>query len=129
MTGPRYQVVIIRQEPDEGTIWLRVLYRVSRYSDLWQGTEHMLRLLVTSMETALMTIEASNVIALRVQMLCRGDLAAAREAELMVSEKLAAFTQAGTDVLFGISTDVIRKNLRSIIRANEMRLLGLRRAA
>jgi hypothetical protein len=47
----------------------------------------------------------------------------------MVSEKLAVFTQAGTDVLSGISTDVIRNNLRSAIRANEMRLLGLRRAA
>jgi hypothetical protein len=46
------------------------------------------------METAIMTIEAGNVIALRLQMLSRGDLAAARGAELMVSEKLTAFTQA-----------------------------------
>jgi hypothetical protein len=89
----------------------------------------MLCLFVTSIETALMTIEAGNVIALRLQMICRGDLAAAREAELMVSEKLTAFTQAGTDVLSGISTDVIRNNMRSVIRANEMRLLGLRRGA
>jgi hypothetical protein len=108
---------------------LRVLCITSRFSDLWQGTEHMLRIFVTSMETALMAIEAGNVISLRSQMLCRGDLAAAREAEMMISEKLTAFTQAGTDVLSGISTDVIRNNLRSAIQANEMRLLGLRRAA
>jgi hypothetical protein len=97
--------------------------------DLWQGIAFMLRLFVTAMETALMTIEAGNVISMRLQMLCRGDLAAAREAELMLSEKLAAFTQAGTDVLSGISTDVIRKNLRCVIQANEVRLLDLRRAA
>jgi hypothetical protein len=88
----------------------------------------MLRFFVTSMETALMTIEASNVISLRLQMLCRGDLAAAREAELMLSEKLAAFTRAGTEVLCGISADVTRNNLRSVIQANEARLLDLRRA-
>jgi 2-iminoacetate synthase ThiH len=89
----------------------------------------MLRLFVTSMETAIMIIEAGNVISLRLQMLSRGDLAAAREAELMVSEKLTAFAQAGTDVMSGISTDVIRNNVRAVIRANEMRLLGLRCAA
>ena len=89
----------------------------------------MLRLFVTSMETAIMIVEAGNVIALRLQMLSLGDLAAAREAELMVSEKLAAFTQAGTDVMSGISSDVIRNNLRSIIRSNEARLPDLHRAA
>jgi hypothetical protein len=68
-----------------------MLYSVSRFSDLWQGTEPMLRLFVTSMETAIMIIEAGNVIALRLQMLSRGDLAAAREAELMVSEKLTSW--------------------------------------
>ena len=55
----------------------------------------MLRLFVASMETAFMAIEAGNVILLRLQMLSRGDLAAVQEAELMLSEKIAAFTQAG----------------------------------
>jgi 2-iminoacetate synthase ThiH len=89
----------------------------------------MLRLFVTSMETALMAIEAGNVISLRLQMLSRGDLAAAREAELMVSEKIAAFTKAGADVMSGVSAEVIRNNLRSAIRANAVRLSGLRHAA
>jgi hypothetical protein len=89
----------------------------------------MLRLFVTTLETALMAIEAGNVISLRLQMLSRGDLAAVREAELMLSEKIVAFTQAGTDMMSGISSEVIRNNLRASIRANEARLRGLRLAA
>ena len=89
----------------------------------------MLRLFVTSLETAIMAIEASNVISLRLQMLSRGDRAAAQEAELMITEKIAAFTKAGADVMSGKSADVIRNNLRASIRANEARLLNLRGAA
>jgi hypothetical protein len=89
----------------------------------------MLRLFVAAMETALMTMEAGNVISLRLQMISRADAAAAKEAELMLSEKIAAFSQAGADALSGVSSDVIRNNLRAAIRANEARLLTLRSAA
>jgi hypothetical protein len=87
-----------------------------------------LSLFVSSIETALMTIEASNVIAMRFQIIAKGDAQARRESELMVSEKLGAFSQAGADVLAGLSNSVIRKNLRAIIRANEIRLHALRLA-
>jgi hypothetical protein len=65
-----------------------------------QGSAAMfLSLFVSSIESAMMTLEATNVIAMRLQMFCKGDAQALRESELMVSEKLDAFTRAGFDIL------------------------------
>jgi hypothetical protein len=88
-----------------------------------------LSLFVSSIENTLMTFEASNVIAMRLQMFCKGDVQALRESELMVSEKMAAFTQAGLEILAGASNAVIRKNFRVAIQANEARLNALGLAA
>jgi inosine-uridine nucleoside N-ribohydrolase len=87
-----------------------------------------LSLFASGVECALMTLEASNVIAMRFQMIAKGDSQGQREAELMVSEKLKAFAQAQTDMMSGVSNLVIRDNLRTIIRANEIRLNALRLA-
>jgi hypothetical protein len=86
-------------------------------------------LIVSGMECALMTLEATNVVAMRVQMIAKGDLAGQREAELMVSEKIEAFAQAGTDILAGVSNAVVLNNFRAVIQANELRLSALRLAA
>jgi hypothetical protein len=47
----------------------------------------------------------------------------------MVSEKQHAFAQAGADIMAGASNSIIRKNFRTVIRANEVRLNALRSAA
>ena len=85
-----------------------------------------LSLFVSSIENSLMALEASNVIAMRLQMFCKGDAQALRESELMLSEKIDAFTQAGFDMAAGASTTLICKNFRAAIQANEARLRTLR---
>ena len=85
-----------------------------------------LSLFVSAIECSLMTIEAANVIAIRVQMIAKGDAQGQRESELMVSEKFEAFAQAGADIMAGVSNSVVRNNFRAIIRANEVRLNALR---
>jgi hypothetical protein len=95
-----------------------------------QGSAAMfLSLFVSSIESAMMTLEATNVIAMRLQMFCKGDAQALRESELMVSEKLDAFTRAGFDILTDASNDMIRENFRTAIQANEARLSAMRLAA
>lgn len=89
----------------------------------------VLSLFVSSIETTLMTIEAINVIAMRMQMMAKGDAKALRESEVMLSEKLEAFAKAGADIIAGASNTVIRDNFRALIRANEARLNALRLTA
>ena len=81
---------------------------------------------VSGIESALMAIEAGNVIALRLQMMVKGDAAAQLETELMISEKMEAFTQAARDMATGAPSAVIQNNFRTLIRANEARLSALR---
>ena len=84
-----------------------------------------LSLFTTSIENTLMTLEAANVIFMRLQMFCLGDARALRETELMLSEKLETFVQAGLDAMSGTSSKVIRDNFRVAIQANEVRLKAL----
>jgi hypothetical protein len=86
----------------------------------------ILSLFVSGIDTALMTVEASNVIAMRLQMIAKGDAAGQRESELMILEKMEAFAQAGLDVAAGTSSSVIQNNFRALIRANEARLRAVR---
>jgi hypothetical protein len=79
-------------------------------------------LFVAGWECALLSLEASNVIGMRLEMLAKGDNRAFQEAELMVSEKLEALTQASADLIAGVSSSVIRANYRAVIQANEVRL-------
>jgi hypothetical protein len=88
-----------------------------------------LSLFVSSIENSLMALEASNVIAMRLQMICKGDAQALRESELMLSEKIDAFMRAGFDIAAGASNTMIRKNFRTAIQANEARLSALRISA
>ena len=87
-----------------------------------------LSLFTTSIENTLMTLEAANVISMRLHMFCQGDGKALRESELMLSEKLEAFAHAGLDAMSGASSNVIRDNFRAAIQANEVRLKALRLA-
>jgi hypothetical protein len=80
---------------------------------------------VAGIESALMTLEATNVIMMRLQMISKGNEKGQREAELMVTEKVEAFAKARSDFLDGVSNAVIRANLRSIVQANELRLSAL----
>jgi hypothetical protein len=77
---------------------------------------------VAAMETVLSTIEATSVITLRMQMLLRGGKAAEAEAELMVTEKMRAFTQATWDIARGSSLAQVYEDYLSAIRANYDRL-------
>jgi 2-iminoacetate synthase ThiH len=76
-----------------------------------------------------MTLEAANVISMRLQMFCEGDVQLLRECELMLSEKFEAFARAGLDAMTGASAKLIRDNIRAAIQANEVRLKALRRAS
>jgi hypothetical protein len=86
-----------------------------------------LTLFVSSVETALISMEAANVISMRMQILSKGNAEAGREVQLMVAEKIAVFTQAAADIMFGASDAMIRNNLRSAIQANQARLSALYR--
>jgi hypothetical protein len=80
---------------------------------------------VSAIEASLITIEACNVIAMRTRMIARGDEAGRREAELMIAEKVGAFTRAGFDIAAGVSNTAICDNFRAAIQANERRLMAL----
>lgn len=78
-------------------------------------------------ETMMMSVEASRVISLRMAMMLQGD-ASLNEMQLMVSEKVEAFSRAATDMACGISYSAVCNNFRTAIAANETRLLALSQA-
>jgi hypothetical protein len=75
----------------------------------------ILSLFVSSIETTLVKIEATNAIAMRLEMIAKGDAEPLRETELMVREKLETFARTGSNML------AILGNFRAAIRANEVR--------
>jgi hypothetical protein len=82
----------------------------------------ILSIVLAAMETTLSTIEASGVIALRLEVILNGGAAAEAEVELMVTEKIKAFTQVASDIAGGSSLVQVYENLQSAIRANYDRL-------
>jgi hypothetical protein len=89
-----------------------------------------LSLFVSSIEATLMTIEASNVIAMRLQMIGRGDGGGLQWSEGDGVGKATRFLRRrGADIVAGVSNSIIRKNFRTVTRANEVRLNALRSAA
>jgi hypothetical protein len=66
--------------------------------------------------------EAQRVIALRLMKLSRGGPAAIREANQMVSEKVAASVEAAMTLAGGSSPEKVLRRYRTIMRANEKRL-------
>jgi hypothetical protein len=78
--------------------------------------------LVAMTEATLLTLEASRVVALRMQVLMLGGTAAWDEADLMVREKTTAFSQAFFDLAGGSSHSAICSDLRAVVKDNYDRL-------
>jgi hypothetical protein len=74
----------------------------------------------------MLAVEANRVIALRTMKLMRGGRAARREAQLMVSEKIIAASEAAASLLAGKSTDAIVHRYREHVARNTKRLGGLK---
>lgn len=78
--------------------------------------------LVAMTEATLLTLEASRVIGLRMQVLMLGGTAAWDEADLMVREKTKAFSQAYFDLAGGSSRSAVYSDLRAVVKDNYDRL-------
>jgi hypothetical protein len=70
----------------------------------------------------MLAVEANGVIALRMMKLMRGGKRARREAERMVSEKIAAAMEASASLMAGASGDQIVHRYRRKVAANAKRL-------
>ena len=70
---------------------------------------------------------AQRVIALRLLKIARGDAAARREAQTMVSEKMIAAFDGAAILAGGGSVETVMRRYRTIVRANEKRLSKTRR--
>ena len=66
--------------------------------------------------------EMHEVVGLRLIKLSRGDAAARREAQRMLTEKATACAEAGFSVASGASIEKVARRYRSYIRANRRRL-------
>lgn len=73
----------------------------------------------------MLALEANGVVALRMMKLMRGGKRARREAERMVSEKIAAAMEATASLMAGASSDEIVHRYRRHVAANAKRLGGL----
>jgi hypothetical protein len=81
---------------------------------------------VTMTELTLLSMEASRVVALRMQVLMLGGVAALDEAELMISEKTSAFQKAFVDLSGGASQTDVCSDLRTVVQGNIQRLSARR---
>jgi hypothetical protein len=70
----------------------------------------------------MLALEANGVVALRMMKLMRGGKRARREAERMVSEKIAAAMEATASLMAGASGDDIVDRYRRHVAANAKRL-------
>jgi hypothetical protein len=73
-------------------------------------------------EASLLSLEASRVVALRMQVMMLGGTAAWNEADLMVREKTKAFGQAFIDLSTGSSQASVCSDLRAVVKDNYERL-------
>jgi hypothetical protein len=73
-------------------------------------------------ECSALAFECQQVIALRLAKLSRGGAAASREANRMVSEKLAALVQTGMGAAKGGSLHSAIRRYRKTVRSNRRRL-------
>lgn len=72
------------------------------------------------------SLEAQQVIALRLMKLAKGGPAARKEAHKMVAEKMLASVEAATALAGGAAPHKIVRRYRTIMRANSKRLTGTR---
>jgi len=80
-----------------------------------------------SREMTLANLAAQRVIALRMARLAVGGAVAHREAKRMIAEKIAASAEATAAIMSGKSPHSVVGRYRSIVGANERRLLRKRR--
>ena len=71
---------------------------------------------------AMLAAESQHVIGLRLMKIAAGGTSGLREAELMISEKIAAATQATNRLMMGMSPDSVVDGYRKKVRANVRRL-------
>jgi hypothetical protein len=74
-------------------------------------------------EGARLGIEAQQVIALRIVRIAAGGSEAQNEIVRMMTEKLAAFTEAAVTLATGGSTQKVVRRYRTRVKANARRLL------
>jgi hypothetical protein len=75
-----------------------------------------------STDLAFAGFEVQRVIALRFMKLAAGGPAADREARRMVTEKIAASTEAAATLATGGSPRAVLRRTRTVVRANKKRL-------
>ena len=75
-----------------------------------------------SWDIAAASLEAQQVIALRLIKLAKGGPAAKREAHKVVSEKVLASVETASDLAGGASPQKIVRRYRTIMRSNSKRL-------
>ena len=77
----------------------------------------------------MLAVDANRVIGLRIAKLMLGGKGAQREAQLMVTEKIAAATEAGGRLMVGASGDDIVRLYRRRVASNAKRLSRLKSSA
>lgn len=75
-----------------------------------------------TLDAAFLGFETQRVVGLRLMKLAAGGAAAHTEAQLMVTEKVAAFAEAATTLATGGSTGKVIRRYRHHVQANERRL-------
>jgi hypothetical protein len=80
-----------------------------------------------TLNTAFLGLETQRVVGLRLMKLAAGGTAAQTEAQLMVTEKMAAFAEAAVTLATGGSAHKVLRRYRTHVRANERRLSRRRR--
>ena len=80
-----------------------------------------------SLNTALLGLETQRVVGLRLMKLAAGGTAGQAEAQLMVTEKVAAFAGAAMTLAVGGSAGKVIHRYRKHVQANERRLSRRRR--
>ncbi len=72
--------------------------------------------------SAMLVLESNQVVGLRLMKLARGGSEAGSEANLMVTEKIAAAVEAATTLLCGGHIGVVMDRYREHVTANAIRL-------
>jgi hypothetical protein len=80
-----------------------------------------------TMNAAFLGFETQRVVGLRLMKLAAGGTAAQTEAQLMVTEKMAAFAEAAVTLATGGSAHKVLRRYRTHVQANERRLSRRRR--
>jgi hypothetical protein len=75
-------------------------------------------------DAAMLSIEAQQVIGLRMMRLAQGGKAAQAEASRMVTEKMAATMTAAATLMAGGSGEAVVAEVRRRVRSNSRRLSG-----